>query len=180
MKTLFKTNKLKYIVILFLIITSCETDIPETDTTPPTFSIKIDGDGFDRTFTQDDNFESIQLNLKTGVEYNILFSGNDQGGVKLVQLQYAKDYINFTTDINAPWTDNSVSALSNMLTWQGDSNNPLTAGIFGGKFVTSGVNIGTDFKIFVRDFGGEGGSSNSVSKQLNIYIGNHNTEVINL
>jgi len=62
MKTIYQT-----ILILSLLLSfSCETDIPETDTTLPTFSLKIDGDGFDRTFIQDDNFESKQLNTYIG------------------------------------------------------------------------------------------------------------------
>jgi len=172
---------LKWVLFLLLNISlfSCETEIPDTDTTPPTFSIKITGDGFERTFSQDDNFDSFQLFLKTNQEYDILFSGTDQGGVKLVQLQYPKDYINFTTEVSDPWADVNVSGLSNMLNWQGNQDSPLTAGIFVGKFIPTGINIGAEFNIYVQDFGGESSNYNSISKYLNIMIGNHDTEVHN-
>lgn len=180
MKTIKKFRLIIKISILLLIVTSisCKTDIPEEDTNPPKFSLKITGDGFDHTFTNEDDLENIQLNLKNGAEYDILFSGTDSGGVKLVELQYLKNNIEFTTEINAPWTDTNITSLSNLLSWQGSLSNPLTAGVFSGKFIASGQNIAADFKIYVADFGGNSGDSNTISPNLNLYIGNHNTEII--
>jgi len=53
------------------------------DNIPPCFSFKITGDGFERIFTEDD--DDIQLNLKKGATYDLIFSGTDQGGVELIQ-----------------------------------------------------------------------------------------------
>ncbi|WP_445956068.1 hypothetical protein, partial [Yeosuana sp.] len=87
------------------------------------------------------------------------------------------DYIEFDSAIPDTWQDN-VSGLSRIIKWNGDSNNPLTGNILTGTFEANGENILATFRFFVSDFGGESGDSNSVSKELAIYIGNHDTEII--
>ena len=168
------------LVLLLLVNTSCDTEIPETDTTPPTFSLKITGDGFDHTFTQDDDLENLQLNLKEGVSFDILYIGSDTGGVKFIQLQYNKNIIEFTETNTPPWTEINVSSTSNILEWQGDHNNPKTSGILSGKFITSRLNSGGAFKIYVADFGGDSNESNTIFDQLNLFIVNTQTGLIQL
>jgi len=80
--------------------------------------------------------------------------------------------------ITSPWTLNTISPLSRIIEWQGDSSNPLTSGIINGSFIAKGDNISDIFRFYVSDFGGQSGTSNSVSKQLNIYTGNHSTEIL--
>jgi hypothetical protein len=74
------------LIMAGLLFQSCETEIPSTDITPPTFNFRITGDGFSRTFTQADDFSRFQLNLKTDVNYNFTYIGSDAGGLKYMQL----------------------------------------------------------------------------------------------
>ena len=169
------------IAILCITIQSCETDIPETDNTAPEFSFKITGDGFDHTFTQDDDLENIQLNLKDDAEYDFILISSDNGGIKSTQWQLpGSDSIEFDTTIPSPWTVTNISLLNKIIEWEGDTNNPLTGNILTGTFESNGENLSVAFRFSVSDFGGISGDSNTISNELNIYIGNHNTEVINL
>lgn len=169
------------ILILLCLTQSCETDVPDTDNTPPEFSFQIIGDGLDHTFTQDDDFANIQLNLRHDQSYNFNYVGTDNGGVQLIRWQLpSSDYIEFNTAIPSPWTITILSPLSRLIQWQGDSNNALTAGILTGTFEANGENVSDTFRFLVSDFGGTSGTSNNVSKELTIYIGEHNTAIINL
>ncbi|MGC1203926.1 MAG: hypothetical protein WA839_03455 [Flavobacteriaceae bacterium] len=176
-------NLIYPLIILLLFITqSCETDIPRTDTTPPQFTFRITGDGFEYVFNQDEDYSNRQLNLKNGTSYNFIYTGSDEGGVKLIQWQLPiSDYIEFDSAIPDSWQDN-VSGLSRIIKWNGDPNNPLTGNILPGTFEAKSVDdfTGAAFRFTVSDFGGESGSSNSVSKELTIFIGDHNTELIEL
>tara|TARA_R110002096_G_C14176134_1_gene686404 strand:+ start:105 stop:506 length:402 start_codon:yes stop_codon:yes gene_type:complete len=117
------------IALLLIVVQSCETEIPETDVTPPQFTFRITGDSFDYTFDQDDDYESILLNLKNGTSYNFIYTGSDDGGVKTIQWKIPpSDYIEFGSAINSPWTI-SDSPPSKIIEWQGDINNPLTGNI---------------------------------------------------
>lgn len=179
MKTLFKT------VVLFLLITSCETDIPETDTTPPTFAFKISGDGFDHTFTQDDNFDAFLLKLKADVTYDFIFSAGDAGGLKQMQWRIpTPEYFQITSEINSPWSIRDISILNRMIEWNGDASNPITGFILGGKIIPKRVNnsnTGSSFTFYIKDFGGESGNSNLISAELNLVVDNFDTtEIVNL
>lgn len=92
-----KTFQMIVALSLLMIAQACETEIPETDVDPPTFSIKITGDGFDETFDQDTDFDSFQLNLREGSEYTFLISGGDSGGLKRFEVYFAPDYIQMNT-----------------------------------------------------------------------------------
>lgn len=170
-----------YVLTLSILCTtllSCDTDIPETDTTPPTFRIEISGDEFTRAFTEEDNFDTFQLNLRSNTTYNIIFSGVDQGGVRRLQMELPDDYVDFQTGIEAPW-QTTVSGLTNTIYWNGDPENPITAYIFTGSFVASGDNIGATIYMRAEDFGGEDGPPfNITDASLNISIGDQNTEVV--
>lgn len=172
---------------LFFIIcltTSCDTDIPEVDTTPPTFSFEISGDGFTRTFTQDDDFTRMQLNLRGRTEYRFTYSGADQGGVAIIQWQLGgSDQLEFLTP-EFPfdsWDIRNISALSRMVEWFGDVSDPKTGAILSGTFRTrdipdNSIDSGL-FRFFVRDFGGQSGTPNSVQGNLNISIQNSETNL---
>ena len=150
---------LKYPLIVLLIVSllSCETDIPETDTTPPEFSFRITGDGFVHVFNQDQDYSKIQLNLKNDAEYDFIYTGSDKGGVKLIQWQLPiSDYIEFDSTIPDSWQDN-VSGLSRIIKWNGNSSNPLTGNILTGTFEANGEFVSDTFRFFVSDFGGESG-----------------------
>ncbi|WP_431136808.1 hypothetical protein [Psychroserpens mesophilus] len=179
MKRLFVT----FVVCITLL--SCETRIPEVDTTVPTFSFDIRGDGFNRVFTQDDDFSRMQLNLKANTEYRFIYSGADQGGVGLIQWQLGgSDQIEFVSP-ELPfdsWSIRDISVSNRMIEWFGERTNPKTGAILSGRFRTGVVppgnsgNSGT-LSFFVRDFGGQSGTSNRIRGNLNILIHNSETEL---
>ncbi len=177
--------KKQVVLLLFLLgffFISCETEVPEVDDTPPTFSFRVTGDGFDRTFTQDDDFANLQLNLRHDADYDIIYSGADQGGVRNITLRYTTDYIEFDDNPPfpaAPWTQD-FSGLSAFVEWEGDRSNPLTGSILTGTFRPNGENVSTSFSFSVTDFGGENNDANTTTGELNILIGDFNTELINL
>lgn len=173
-------NYLKYIVILIssFLFQSCETEIPETDTIPPEFTFKITGDGFEHTFSSDDDFNNIQLNLKADAEYDFIYAGSDNGGVKMIRWQVpGSEYIEFTSGISSPWTLRTLSPLSRMIEWEGNQNNPITGNVLTGRFRAEGELASETFRFYVSDFGGESGSLNTVSEVLDILIADHQTEL---
>lgn len=156
---------------------SCETEIPDRDTEPPTFQFRIAGDGFDQTFDQDTDFSSFQLNLREDALYDITFSGADSGGVKHIQWQYATDYVEFDSSIPSPWTTRT-SGLSTSINWYGNRSNPLTGMILTASIRANGENVSHAFNFMVRDFGGASAMENTIFAALNVYSGNHTTEII--
>jgi len=170
-----------FIALVTFGIQSCETEIPPEDPTPPTFIFRITGDGFTHDFTQDSDFDNIQLNLKDGVRYNYILSAGDQGGTDRIQwFVPGNSNLAFEEAIYSPWTIRNISPLQRLIAWRGDRSNPLTGSILSGHFTIRGGNIADTFRFRVVDFGGEGRRPNEVEKWLNIYIGNHPTEIINL
>ncbi|WP_303318295.1 hypothetical protein Q4Q34_10675 [Flavivirga abyssicola] len=169
-----------FLIAIFFVSLSCETDIPETDTTPPEFDFKISGDGFDHAFNQDDIFDSFQLNLKENETYDFVFTAGDEGGLKYMQMLFAIDYLEFQTNTPNTWTD-SNNGFSRAITWQGNVNNPITGNILTGTFITRGDQndtVSMSISLSMQDFGGESGNGNTMFKDLNIHIGNHNTEIV--
>ncbi len=173
-------NLIYPLLALFLILTqSCDTEIPESDNTAPTFTFMISGDGFSRTFTQDDDFDSFILFLRDDAEYSFVYSAGDPDGVKLIQWQLpSSDVIEFTDAIVSPWTIRDLSFLSRMIEWLGNPSSPTTGNILARSFRTNGDGVTTSFGFFASDYEGGSGSSNTVSATLNISIGNHDTEVV--
>ncbi|MCK7590546.1 hypothetical protein M0G43_08180 [Subsaxibacter sp. CAU 1640] len=177
--------KAALLVILSICNYACidRVTIPETDTTPPSFSFKIEGDGFSRTFTQDDDFSRMQLNLRANKVYSFVFTGDDAGGMALLQWQLGEnETIEFDDDFpGGEWTIRDISSTNRMIEWQGDGVNPIRGMILTGDFVArnSGPNttVSTSFRFFVRDFGGRSGTANQVSGELYITIGDFTTEL---
>lgn len=171
-------SKFVFIVLTVLLLQSCETDIPETDTTPPEFTFRITGDGFEHTFKSEDDFNDIQLNLRAGVEYDFIYAGSDNGGVKLIRWQVpGSDNIDFTSGISSPWTIRNLSPLARMIEWAGDENNAITGNVLTGRFRAEGEQASVLFGFYVSDFGGESGSPNTVLQELFILIADHETEL---
>ena len=172
-----KTNNI-YIVLISILFLSCETEIPITDTTAPEFTFQITGDGFNRVFDQDTDYSNFQLNLRDGTIYDFTYTGTDLGGVELIQWQIESPaYIVMETPISSPWTTTDISLLSRMIAWSGDRNNPLTGNVITGRFRTNAQIVSVVFRFYVRDFGGESRIPNSNSGTLNIYLGDHATEI---
>ena len=145
--------------------------------------MRITGDSFDRTFTQDDDLNNLQINLRVGVTYDFLLGGIDNGGVRRVEFQHTPDFTPISTTIPAHWTVTNTG-LSASIRCNGDINNALTAQLLAGSFTATLTNedLVTDtFYIRVEDFGGESGPSFNITEGvLNLLIGNHPTEVLNL
>ena len=181
MKKILKPLALCFVLCLII---SCDIRIPEVDSIPPTFSFQIQGDGFSRTFTQDDDFSRIQLNLRGNTEYRFIYSGADQGGVGLIQWQLGDrsqlEFIRPEFPFDS-WFIRDVSALSRMIEWSGDREEPKTGAILSGSFRTSDIaDNALDsglFRFFVSDFGGQSGTSNNIRGNLNIAIQNSETSL---
>lgn len=182
MKTIKKSVQ-KYLRILVLstglVLIGCVAQIPNIDTEDPTFHFRITGDGFNREFDQDTDFDSFQLNLREGAEYDFIFRGADNGGVKQIQWQFNTNYVDLETTIANPWIVN-IEGLSNFVNWFGDSADPITGMVLGGTFRARG-NLESHRLIFmVKDFGGVSSTENTIFRRLNILPGDHNTEIVDL
>ncbi|MBG47285.1 MAG: hypothetical protein CML05_03235 [Pseudozobellia sp.] len=172
-----KTIQILLALSLMMGAQACETEIPETDVDPPTFSIKITGDGFDETFYQDTNFDRFQLNLREGAEYTFLISGGDTGGLKRFEVYFAPDYIQMNPNLGGNWARTSLSGLTDMLYWTGNASSPLTGTLLNGTFIADGDLASSPITFYLTDFGGSEGSSNITSASLNVYSGDHATEI---
>ena len=173
-------------MFLALIFLSCEVDdVPEIDNVPPVFSLKITGNGFDRTFTQEDNFEGLQLNLRSNTSYEYILTGGDQGGVRTISFQFSNETIQLESVIPDNWEVND-NGFSTTIQFSGDRDNPISGNILSGSFFTTGQFTGSNFlsdsfRLEVSDFGGaEGTTRNTTQAELNILIGEHETEVQSL
>lgn len=175
-----KRIKIISLFALIFVIQSCETEIPEIDTEAPRFSFRITGDGFEHTFNQESDFRSIQLNLKEDAEYTFLLTGGDDGGLKRLEMYYAPDYIEMDANLSGSWQQTSLSALTDLLFWDGNRSTPLTGTLLNGSFKANGDLGASEITFYLTDFGGSEGSSNATSALLNIFSGNHNTEIIHL
>lgn len=175
-------KNLLFISLLFFIVTfsSCEVDVPDTDTTPPQFSFLIKGDGLNRTFDQDDDFTSFQLNLRNGASYDFVLIASDAGGLAQMTWQIVPEYYDFEDPIALPWTSTMTSPLNRRIQWLGDRDNALTGTTLSGTFRVNGQNVGNAFRFLAKDFGGRTGTPNTFSVELNLYIGDHETKVIGL
>ena len=173
-----------FCIILIAVIAlfqSCDTDIPPTDTEPPTFSFKIKGEGFERTFTQDDDFENIQLNLTAGAAYEIDYIGVDAGGLKYMSMEFPYGNFDIIGTLPNDWEDDN-NGFKRWFYWNGDSNDPKTGSLISkGTIIamelSANEGIGGSFYFDLRDYGGQSGSSNQTVKQLNTYLAQHPTEV---
>ena len=177
-----KIIKHTLVTLVLILVYACDVDDDaNTDESLPKFSFRISGDGFSRTFTEEDNLENIQLNLKHDADYDFIFSGGDSGGAKLIQMQYPTDYIEFV-DVPfppAPWQQSFTSgSLSSTIYWEGDPNDPVTGNILSGTLRPNGESVSIELYFRVEDYGGESGVSNVTDASLQILIDNHDTEVI--
>ncbi|WP_123772308.1 hypothetical protein [Zobellia sp. OII3] len=170
----------KFATIAFLpfLMGSCETEIPLEDSDPPNFSIQITGDGFSETFDQDTDFDSFQLNLKRETTYDFILTGADQGGLKRLEMYFTPDYIDMNANLYGPWQVTTLTFLTDLISWNGDRSSPLTGTVLDGSFTTKGDNVSLEISLYLLDYGGDSGSSNSSSAALNIFIDDHETEIV--
>lgn len=172
--------------MIAFITQSCETDIPEIDTDPPTFTFNISGDGFNHTFTQDDDFNNFTLYLKNNTNYNFSFIGADQGGLRTMEWDIEpKNLIEFLEPIEEPWRiiPNSFSDTMWVRWTDTDSSNAQTGQVLTGNFrcpveIYNQEAYHLSFWFHAGDFGGHSGPSNTVHKNLKIIITNQNTGIV--
>ncbi len=152
-----------------LVLVSCDTEIPLEDNSSPEFSFRIYGDGFDRTFDQDTDFESFQLNLKDGKVYDFVFSAGDPGGVELTQMQISAG-LNLPLQTKVPKTWTHRPGYETFIEWRGSRSRPVTGAILTGKFRAIGNNAGVSIRFFISGFGSQRGPRNSTSEELYVYL----------
>ncbi|MBJ2173220.1 hypothetical protein JBL43_03170 [Aureibaculum sp. A20] len=124
-RRVLKSTFLSMLIMITFSFQSCDTDIPPTDTDPPTFSFKIKGEGFERTFTQDDDFESFQLNLTAGASYEIDYIGLDTGGLEYMGMVFSYGHFEIVGSLPTDWEDYN-NGFNRWFRWNGDANNPIT------------------------------------------------------
>ncbi len=176
---MFKTIiSMSFLAFLVIVIQSCVVEVPPEDPDPPTFSFRIIGDGFDHTFTQNTNFNSITLMLRVGVTYEFTFFGNDEGGMDHMGW-YSVHSGSMVVDpsLHGEWNFSELTG-STSLEWHGSPNDPLSGSIITGTLTTQGnvVTNGT-FRFTVEDYGGESGRSNNITEDLPVVFGAHTTRI---
>ncbi len=173
---------LYFLFALVFLATSCTVDVPDTDRIPPTFSFQISGDGFNHTFTQDDDFTAFRLHLRRGYEYDFVLSGGDSGGLKdLRWLWFNSSIVYIDTNIPSENITEGWNVDPNGYVWFiGDRDDALSGAIITGSF-TPGGGYPTgmmDLGLFAQDFGGLSGNTNFIEENLTVVIGNHATAII--
>ncbi len=171
---------LKHLMLLFLAVNlaSCATRIPETDSTPPEITFKIEGDGFNRTFTDSENLENLQVNLYNTSRFRFTLTGSDQGGLKLLEFTYPKDFVEITTELPEGWETVS-GTITDTFVWRGNSASPKTGTILTGFFEVRG-NTSFTFDFSAEDFGGRSGSSNRTDMRITCFAQSGDTEILSL
>jgi hypothetical protein len=170
-----KTLACSLVIMSCLLFQSCETEIPKCDTTPPNFSFRITGDGFNHTFTQAD-VESFRLNLRTGAIYKFVYAGYDAGGMERMDL-FVHNSVDFEPLISHPWSvfDEPPYRRAG---WQGDAAPPVTGSLLTGTLRVSDV-PGRFLIVFsLKDFGGRSCPPNSMLRHIQIRTGDYNTEIV--
>ena len=174
------------LVVIAFCLQSCDTEIPPTDTDPPTFSFMITGDGFEHTFTQDDDFENFELYVKSNTNYHFLFTAADSGGLRTMEWDIEpKKLFELITPIEEPWqiipnefgetmwirwTDTTIADAKTGQFLTGDFRFPMST--------ENNTSYTLDFWFHAGDFGGQSGPSNTVNKRLRIVITNQDTAIV--
>jgi len=165
-----KNTKPFLFVVVTMLINACGVTIPETDEIPPRILFSITGDGQNLEFETEEDFNEI-LYLKPDVNYRYRLNVSDAGGLRLAQWQIPdQGFMAIDTAITPPWAIRELSALSRMIEWVGDINNPVNGGVLAGNFKMTEGNTAFSWGFFARDYGGTAGSSNSTSRRLHVNI----------
>lgn len=175
-----------YLLLTFIFLTtvSCVIDVPDTDRQPPKFSFTIEGDGFKQTFTQDDDFNSFQLNLQKGTIYQFTFSGSDNGDLKNLSWTFPGG-LNLITTLYFPeelplgWRETSrydSSSYGDGVVFEGNTENPMSTTSVNGEFsiVTGFDSFPYYFEFTAIDYGGMSGNENVSRGRLHISLVGNN------
>ena len=188
-----KTMLYLLLTLLFFTATSCEVDVPDMDRVPPKFSLQINGDGFNHTFTEADDLSNVTLNLRKGYEYKFTLLGSDAGGLQELLLIWEDELVT-ANEVNIPnglpegWYETNHYDHSfefypfvDSIRFQGDASDAYTGAGVSGTFSFSSYALETYsnlFEIVARDYGGLSGEPNITTQHLKLYIGNRPTALV--
>ena len=183
-----KTTIYCLLTLLFFSTTSCEVDLPETDSIAPLYSFQISGDGFNHTFESGDDLTSLRLNLKKGQTYNFSFVGSDAGGLQDLLWNYEDDLVSEVV-INIPgglpddWYistryehDFDFYPFVDGIRFLGDRADPRSGAAISGTFKFDSYSQDSypnTFDFIARDYGGQSGDHNMVAGHLSVLISDH-------
>lgn len=153
-----------------MLLFSCEVDIPDIDTEDPEFAFLIQGPGINKTYTEETDFSSFQLNLKSNATYNFTYTGSDDGGVSSISW-YVGTPMTFEDVVPGDVTI-SPFQLGILLNLVGDENDPVSGLGMAGDALTGAGNIVFQWQFLVRDYGGTGGPPNETSRTMNVAVFN--------
>lgn len=167
-----------FALLALCFFSECTVTIPETDRTPPTFTLDITSGlpGGSLRITSADDLSNKQLNLRRNSLYRFRFSGNDAGGLAALKLlvNWPTDFmeLSLASDEYAIATD---GALYRELTWLGRRSDPRSGYVIAGQLNTIMYNqsfaiVSVEWEMTASDFGGASGSANSTSKTLKVGI----------
>lgn len=158
------------LLIVAMLLQSCETEIPETDTEQPVVTFHIKGDGIDRIFNDDDR--SREIYLTSGATYKFTFTVGDPGGLSAMGFRFNPTLMEVLSVSPNTWSyQNSSTIASAGYFWTGDENNPLNGGVLTGTFMVNGDEDVFDLDMWGYDFGGESGDRNYGYKSFKITVG---------
>lgn len=126
--------------LLVLFFSSCEKEgAPTIDAINPVMQLTLNGGGFNKTFSSEEDYSLGQLNLKSNTRYNFTLSISDTGGVRRLQLrlpiQYTISSLNST-----PMAVDTLAGLKHYIT----TTVPQTATNFYKSFLITGSFITPD------------------------------------
>lgn len=169
-------------LVMAVFLTSCKTTVPANDSIIPTLTVMFSGDGInvkDLTIN-DPEFDTKAIYLKRDVEYLIVFSGKDTGGVKEVTWEYPIENITFKPDDPHPsnWTSGLDASNTSKIKSEGNRMDPKSSIIYSNNFTPRNSN-GQDvsqilLKYTVTDF-----HNNELRKELRLIIGAGPTRIGN-
>lgn len=180
------------LILCNVVITSCDTEVPAIDSTPPTYSFAISGDNFTHTFTEKDDPSTFQVNMKFNTPYNFTFISYDEGGVvnsEIVLQTEAYLRLTLATDnLSQQWQSSNRSFLTRELDWFHQNGVPKSGSFLQGTFTFiptdddfASFGESRSFYIRINDFGGENHNFNETFNSIPFYIASDNevSEIIN-
>jgi hypothetical protein len=120
--------------LLIFLLSSCEKEgTPSIDAINPVMQLTLNGGGFNKTFSSEEDYSLGQLNLKSSTKYNFTLSISDTGGVKRLQLRLPREFT-LSGLSSTPMAVDTLAGLKQYVT----INVPQTATTFYKSFLITG------------------------------------------
>lgn len=170
---------LSFLIICSFFTIACETEVPEVDSKPPTYSFVIEGDDFKHEFTEKDDPSTYQVNLKFNIPYKFYFSSFDEGGIVNSEIVIQTETflkLNIANDaLSQQWKTNNRSFLKRELDWFHQSGVPVNASFIQGKMTflsnrNKSYRENRNFYFRINDFGGSNYQFNETFNAIPLYI----------